>query len=604
MTEEFYKLLLSFILFFIAFLFPMVEVLRYVFFILSYAISSSNIYIEAFHHLCHKEFFSEQIFMIVATIGIFISGRFAEAVVVILLFQLGKYLSYIIMVKTRCAITKSIDLRVPYVYLVDGGKTKKTAIKKVKVGDVFLVRPGEKIPLDGVVIEGESLLDTSKLTGEVVLKRVGVSSTVLSGVVNTQSVLKIRSTCVYATSTANKLIELVEHTDDRKTEMETFMYRFSKIYTLIVVSCCLLFLFISILLGYSWQVWFYRGLFFVAIVYPSAFVFSIPLSYFCGIGRASKEGVLIKSSSNLDQLRKITSILFDKTGTLTNGEFSVYKIVTSDIEEEEFLQYIRAAEDRSSHLIAKTIKKAFPLNTHLKVREYQEMNGKGITCIVHGKKIHIGSRKFMTELQIKTPIVSDLGTIIYVAIAEEYVGYLVLRDEIKDSSYQLNCFQKVGVSNLVMLSGDNKRIVGDTAKKVGITEYYAELLSTDKVDKILDYKGRGTVMFVGDGSRDASVLQVADLAVSMGNIESDAVIEAGDIILLRDDVTKLAQGILISKESRKLLIGSITAVYSVKLLLLLLAVFASVPIWVAVFVDGVSSVLSILNVIRIMWKKI
>lgn len=604
LTEDFLILLLSILLFGIGFLFTSDSNWRYILFIISYSIISSKIYIQAFRNIIHGKIFDENFLMIIATLGAFMIGSFMEAVMVMILFQIGEYLSYLATSKTRESITRLMDLRSSFVHLVDGTKTKKTAISKVKVGDVFVVKPGEKIPLDGVVIEGESSLDTTSLTGESKPKIVGVSDTVLSGVINLQSVIKVRSTSVYATSTTSKIIQLIEQAEEKKSKTETFIQKFCKVYTPFVVVCALILVLIPTLLGYSFQIWLYRGLVFLVTACPCALIISVPLGYFCGIGRASKEGVLVKGSSELDALRNIDFILFDKTGTLTKGVFTVQKIVTSELEEEEFLQYVRAAEESSIHPIAEVIRKSFPLNSRFKVSKYQEIRGKGITCFIRGKKVAIGSYAFMKELQIEVPKISEVGTIFYVAIASQYAGYMVISDEIKESSYKLNEMRQLGVSELVIVSGDNKIVVKDTAKKLGISSYYAELLPTDKVNKVKHYKNKGSVMFVGDGINDALVLTVADIGVSMGGIGSDAAIEASDVVLMRDDLSKLAEAIRISRVTRKLVISSISFALAVKFLVLVLAVVGFSTIWMAVLADVGVTLLSIFNVIRIMWKKL
>lgn len=604
LTEDFLILLLSILLFGVGFLFTSDSDFRYILFIISYSIISSKIYIQAFRNIIHGKVFDENFLMIIATLGAFMIGSFMEAVMVMILFQVGEYLSYLATSKTKESITRLMDLRSSFVHLIDGNKTKKTAISKVKVGDVFVVKPGEKIPLDGVVIEGESSLDTASLTGEAKPKVVGVSDTVLSGVINLQSVIKVRSTSVYATSTTSKIVHLIEQAEEKKSKTETFIQKFCKVYTPLVVVCALILVFVPTLLGYSFQTWLYRGLVFLVTACPCALIISVPLGYFCGIGRASKEGVLVKGSNELDVLKNIDFILFDKTGTLTKGVFTVQKIVTAEIDEEEFLQYVRAAEESSIHPIAEVIRKSFPLNSRFKVSKYQEIRGKGITCSVRGKTVAIGSYAFMKELQIEVPKVLEAGTIFYVAIASQYAGYMVISDEIKESSYKLNEMRQLGVSELVIVSGDNKTVVKETAKKLGISSYYAELLPTDKVNKVKRYKKKGNVMFVGDGINDAPVLTVADIGVSMGGIGSDAAIEASDVVLMRDDLSKLTEAIRISRATRKLVISSISFALVVKFLVLLFAVVGFSTMWMAVLADVGVTLLSILNVIRIMWKKL
>lgn len=605
-NENLVKILISVLLFIIALFFKNDSYIKVFLFILSYVTVSYEIYIEAFKNIKEGEIFDENFLMIIAALGAFIIGEFSEAVMVMLLFEIGEYLSDLAVSNSKKSITKLLDLRSDSVHLKENGKTTKVDIKKVKLGDVFIVKPGEKVALDGKVIEGESYVDTSSLTGETVPKKVGVKDKVLSGYINKDSILTVKATTVYSTSTATKIIELIENSNEKKSDTENFIRQFSKIYTPIIVLLAIILVVVPTIFGGSFDEWLYRALVFLVTSCPCALVISVPLGYFCGIGRSSLEGILIKGSRELDQLRKVDYVLLDKTGTITEGVFEVIKIKSVDksLNNQKMLEIVASLEEFSNHPISDAIKKKYGKHPELEVKSFKEISGKGITGQVLNKRVIVGNRQLLIDEQIRFKEVEEKGTVIYIAIDHKYVGYIIISDKIKKSSKSLIHLFDLGVKKLVILSGDNNDIVESVAKNLKIKDYFGQLLPIDKVEKINEYKKLGRVMFVGDGINDAPVLKMSDIGVSMGGLGSDAAIEASDVVLMRDDLSKLSQSIKISRFTRKLISISVLFALVVKFIVLLLAVLGVSTIWMAVFADVGVTLLSVLNVLRIMWRKL
>ena len=603
-NKDFLRIIISIILLLLSF-FIKTKSYNFIILIISYIIISYEIYIKAYKNLKEGKIFDENFLMIIATIGSFFISSYEEAVMVMLLFEIGEYFGDLAVENSKKSITKLMDLRVDKINLLEDNKIVSISTEKAKIGDVFVVRPGEKIPLDGIVIKGSSYLDTSSLTGESHPKKVAEKDRVLSGCINKDSILEIKATTTYKTSTSAKIIELIDNSNEKKSKTETFIHKFSKIYTPIVVLLAFLILLIPSLLGYDFKVWLYRALVFLVTSCPCALVISVPLGYFCGIGRSSKEGILIKGSKELENLSDMEYLLLDKTGTITEGIFEITKINSKKLSQDKFLEIVASAEENSIHPIATIIKEKASLKKPLKVKKYQEISGKGISCIIEKDTILIGNKNLLEDNKIEVDKVKEIGTIIHLAINNVYQGYLVISDKIKESSKQLvNSLKQSKIKDIVMLSGDEEQIVKLIAKETGIKTYFGNLLPIDKVNKVEEYKEKGKVMFIGDGINDAPVIKMADLGVSMGQIGSDAAIEASDIVLMNDDLLKIKKAIIISKLTKQKVIQSIIFALTIKILVLLLGIFGISTIWMAVFADVGVTFIAILNVLTIFLKKI
>lgn len=600
-NEDLIKIILSIILFIIAIFVDAAEV-SLALLAISYAIIGTEIYIHAYHHIKKKIIFDENFLMIVATLCAFAIGSNEEAVMVMLLFQIGEYLSDLAVDNSKKSITQLMDLRVEKANKLINGEIVEVDIKKVQEEDILVIKPGEKVPLDGIVIEGESHLDTSSLTGESKPRKVSENSKVLSGCINKEHILKIKATSTYKTSTAAKIIDIIEKSSAKKTETEKFITKFCKVYTPIVVVLAILLAIVPTILGQDFNTWLYRALVFLVTSCPCALVISVPLAYFCGIGKASKEGILIKGSKELENLENLDYIIFDKTGTITEGVFEVTKVYTVDIKEQKLLQIAASAEEYSLHPIATAIKEKNESKL-LPVDKYKDISGKGISCEVDNKKVLIGNEQLLKDNKVMTLPVSESGTIVHIAIDKEYAGYIVISDKIKKSSLSINELTNYITKELVILSGDVEPVVKKVAKKVGINSYYASLLPEDKVNKVKEYKKNGQVLFVGDGVNDAPVLKISDIGVSMGQVGSDAAIEASDMVIMKDDLTKIKTAIKISRYTKKKTIQTVIFALAIKILVLILGALGISTIWMAVFADVGVTFLCILNVLTIMWKK-
>lgn len=600
LNEDLIKIIISIILFIISIFLP--SPIKEIILVISYIIISHEIYMEAFEGLKEKDIFNENFLMILATLGAFAIGSYMEAVMVMLLFETGEYLSDVAVASSKKSITKLMDLRSETVNLFKDGEIQKVSIKKAKVDDIFVVLPGEKVPLDGIVIEGTSYLDTSSLTGESIPRKVTTNDQVISGSINKDSILKVKATSTYKTSTASKIIDLIENSNNKKTNTETFIRKFSKIYTPVVVISALIIAIVPSLIVGDFKTWLYRALVFLVTSCPCALVISVPLGFFSGIGRASKEGILIKGSRELEKLEDIDFLALDKTGTITEGVFEVTKVESKTLKEKDFITLVASAEVNSIHPIAKAITNYCkePLE---KSTNHKEYSGKGISCTIKDKELLIGNKKLMEENKIEIPKEKTIGTVIYVAINKKYAGCIVIADRIKKSSYALNSL-KEDFKDIMILSGDNEDITKEIANEVKIDTYYNNLLPIDKVEKIKEYQKQGLVMFIGDGINDAPVIKTADIGVSMGSLGSDAAIEASDIVIMKDDLSKIKTAHNISKITKRKVKESIIFALIVKFIVLLLGVFGISTIWMAVFADVGVTLLAILNVLTIMWKKV
>lgn len=600
LNEDLIRIIISTLLFIISMFLP--TPIKTIVLVVSYVFISHEIYMEAFEGLKEKDIFNENFLMILATLGAFAIGSYMEAVMVMLLFETGEYLSDVAVASSKKSITKLMDLRSENVNLFKDGVIEKVSIKKAKVDDIFIVLPGEKVPLDGIVIEGTSYLDTSSLTGESIPRKVTTNDQVISGSINKDSILKVKATSTYKTSTASKIIDLIENSNNKKTNTETFIRKFSKIYTPVVVISALIIAIVPSLIVGDFKTWVYRALVFLVTSCPCALVISVPLGFFSGIGRASKEGILIKGSRELERLEDIDFLALDKTGTITEGVFEVTKVESKTLKEKDFITLVASAEVNSIHPIAKAITNYCkePLE---KSTNHKEYSGKGISCTIKEKELLIGNKKLMEENKIEIPKEKTIGTVIYVAINKKYAGCIVIADRIKKSSYALNSL-KEDFKDIMILSGDNEDITKEIANEVKIDTYYNNLLPIDKVEKIKEYQKQGLVMFIGDGINDAPVIKTADIGVSMGSLGSDAAIEASDIVIMEDDLSKIKTAHNISKITKRKVKESIIFALIVKFIVLLLGVFGISTIWMAVFADVGVTLLAILNVLTIMWKKV
>lgn len=570
--------------------------------IITYITISYTMYIESFKNIKKGEIFDENFLMIIATIASFLIKNYIEAVLVILLFQIGEYFSHLAVHKSKDSITKLMDLRVENVNVEKDKKIENIPIEKVNINDIFIVKPGEKIPLDGKVVEGKTYLDTVSITGESVLKKVRKDDSVISGCINKTSIIKVKAISTYKTTTTKKIIDLIENSNKNKSNTENFIRKFAKIYTPIIVLVATLLVIVPSCIGKDITTWLYRAIVFLVTSCPCALVISVPLGYFCGIGLSSKEGILIKGSKELEQLNNIDYLILDKTGTITEGVFEVTKIKTN-LKEKEFLNIIASVEENSIHPIARAIKKENKdkLKT---VKNYQELAGLGISCKIDNKFVLLGNYKLLEKNNIKYPKEKDLGTIIYLAIDNIYQGHIIISDKIKESSLNIKELKKFIKKDFIILSGDNEEIVKEVANKVGINLFHGNLLPLDKVKYIKKYQQKGKVMFVGDGINDAPVLKISDIGISMGNIGTDAAIEASDIVLMNDNLLTIATAIKIAKKTKRKVVESIILALSVKFIVLVLGLFGMSTIYMAVFADVGVTFLVILNVLTIFYKKL
>ena len=594
LNEELYKIFISTILFILAIIFK-INIL----FIFAYIIISYELFIEA---IKEKELFNEATLMIIATIGAIFINEYQEAVIVMILFQLGEYLSDLAVNNSKKSIIELMDLRSDIVTLEDNTQID---IDDCKIGTKFVVKPGEKIPLDGIVIEGSSTLDTKSLTGESKPLIVKKNSEVLSGSINLDSILIIKSTKTSKTSTAARIIDIIENSNENKTKTEKFITRFSKVYTPIVCVLAILLVIIPTLLGEDFSTWLYRSLNFLVISCPCALVISIPLGFFCGIGRASHEGILIKGSNELDHLSSIKALVFDKTGTITHGNFDVDLICNKGIKKEELLEIAAYAEYYSNHPIAKSILKKYNKKIDKKrISDYKEVSGKGIKVKIDNNLYLVGNEKLLKNIDIDIHN-DEIGTTVYIAREQTYLGHIVITDTIKKEAYKLvDNLEELNINKVIMLSGDNIDIVSKVGKEIKIKEYYGNLLPQDKVDKINEIKKDFTTAFVGDGINDAPVIKLSDIGIAMGGIGSDATIEASDIVLLKDDLNNIPKAIKISKLTKRIIKFNIIFAITFKIFILLLAAIGYTSIWLSVLSDVGVTILSILNSLRILYKEV
>lgn len=578
-------------------------------FIISYLVVGFEILKKAVRNIFRGKVFDENFLMAVATIGAFAIGEFPEAVAVMLFYQVGELFQSYAVDKSRKSIASLMDIRPDYANIEKDGKIEKVDPDEVKIGDIIIVKTGEKIPLDGVVVEGRSSLDTMALTGESVPRVVKTEDEVLSGCINKDGLLKIRVTKEFGESTVSRILDLVENASSKKSKSENFITKFAKYYTPTVVIIAVLLAFIPpiILKDFStFSVWLYRALSFLVVSCPCALVISIPLSFFGGIGGASKMGILIKGSNYLEALANTETVVFDKTGTLTEGIFEVQDIYAEGIEKDELLRIVAHAENYSNHPIAKSVKKAYNKEIDEKIiKNPQELSGKGIWAKIDEKDILVGNEKLMLEEKIDFKKCDEVGTILYVAIDKKYVGYVLIADKIKqDSSKTIRELKAMNIKETVMLTGDKKEVGEYVAKKLNMDKVYTELLPDGKVEKVeelLKQKSeKGKLVFVGDGINDAPVLTISDIGVAMGGLGSDAAIEAADIVIMTDETSKISKAINLSKKTIRIVHENIIFAIFVKIAVLVLTAFGASTMWEAVFADVGVSVIAIINALRML----
>ena len=595
--------------------------IRFACYLINYFIIGYDILRKAAKGIRNRQVFDESFLMAVATIGamalaIYENGDYLEAIAVMLFYQIGEWFQGYAVGKSRRNISNLMDIRPDYANVERNGKLEQVDPDEVGIGSVIVVQPGEKVPIDGIIVEGASSLNTSALTGESLPREAKVGDEVISGCISMTGVLKIQTTKEFGESTVSKILDLVENASSRKSKSEDFISKFAKIYTPAVCYAALALAFLPpacrmLFMGLSadWGVWIYRALTFLVISCPCALVISIPLSFFAGIGGASKEGVLVKGSNYLEILSQTKYVVFDKTGTMTKGVFEVNGIHHSTIENEKLLEYAALAESASSHPISKSLQRAYGKEIdRTRVSDIQEISGNGVTAKVDGMEIAAGNDKLMKHLNIPYQDCHQTGTIIHMAVGGKYAGHIVISDIIKPhSKAAIAELKKAGVDKTVMLTGDAKKVANQVASSLGIDEVYSELLPADKVDKVEELLrvklGKAKLAFVGDGINDAPVLSRADIGIAMGAMGSDAAIEAADIVLMDDDPIKIAKAIKISRKCLRIVYQNIVMALVVKFACLALGAVGIANMYLAIFADVGVMILAVLNAIRCLFVK-
>lgn len=591
------------------------RILRLAVYMVPYLVISYDILKKAFKGIIKGQVFDENFLMAVASVGavaiaVYENGSYNEAVAVMLFYQIGELFQSYAVGKSRRSISELMDIRPDYANIEVDGKIEQVDPDEVEVGSIIVVSAGEKIPIDGVIVEGSTTLDTAALTGESVPRSVKESDEVISGCINLTGTVRIRTTKPFGESTVSKILDLVENSSSKKSKSEQFISKFARIYTPAVcggaLALALLPPVVSLIIGKDamWLTWIYRALTFLVISCPCALVISIPLSFFAGIGGASKEGVLVKGSNYLETLSKTKIVVFDKTGTMTKGNFEVTEIAPVGVENNELLRLAAYAESYSSHPISKSIKSAYGEEIdNAKISDVNEISGNGILVVVDGKKVAAGNSKLMDKLGVEYIACSKVGTVVYVAVDGKYCGYILISDALKPTSVAaVKAMKDCGVRKTVMLTGDSKKVADAVAKELGADEVYSELLPADKVsqvERLLADKGeKEKLAFVGDGINDAPVLSRADIGIAMGALGSDAAIEAADIVLMDDDPMKISKAIKISSKCLRIVNENIYFALGVKALCLILGAVGIANMWVAIFADVGVMVLAVLNAIR------
>nr|WP_288054081.1 heavy metal translocating P-type ATPase [Caloranaerobacter azorensis] len=607
--KELIRLLIGASFFSIAIIFKFSFWIEFILFFISYILIGGEILLRAGKNILRGQVFDENFLMAVATIGAFLIGEFPEGVAVMLFYQIGEFMQDLAVNRSRKSIAKLMDIRPDYANIKVGEDIEKVSPDEVNIGDIIVVKPGEKVPLDGVVVEGKSMVDTSALTGESVPREVKVGDEILGGFINKNGLLSVKVTKEFGESTVSKILDLVQNASSKKAPTENFITKFARYYTPIIVFAALALAIIPPLVieGAKFSEWIYRALVFLVISCPCALVVSIPLGFFGGIGGASKRGILVKGGNYLEALNNVDTVVFDKTGTLTKGVFKVTEIkVKNGISREQLLEIAAYAESYSNHPIAVSILNEYGKEINKDyIESYDEISGYGIKAVVKGKVVLAGNDKLMKKENIEYEDVDAAGTIVHVVIDRKYAGYIIISDEIKeDSEKAVRELKAIGVNKTVMLTGDNKKVADSVGEKLGLDRVYAELLPQHKVEKVemleREIQTKGKLIFVGDGINDAPVLARADIGVAMGGLGSDAAIEAADIVLMTDEPSKLVTAIKIAKRTRKIVWQNIIFSLGIKGIVLLLGALGYATMWAAVFADVGVALIAVLNAMRVL----
>lgn len=605
-----FRIIVAAVLFAAGSLLPLGPTVEMGVFLVCYAVIGWDIVWKAVTNILHGQVFDENFLMTIATIGALILGEHSEGVAVMLFYQVGEWFQSYAVSKSRKSIASLMDIRPDYANVERNGKLEQVDPDEVNIGDTIVVKPGERVPLDGKIIKGTSALDTSALTGESMPRDVEPGMEVISGCINQTGILTIQTTKKYGESTVAKILDLVENASDKKGKTENFISRFARYYTPIVVFAAIaLAILPPLVTGQPFSVWIYRALTFLVISCPCALVISIPLSFFGGIGGASKIGVLVKGSNYLESLAHTEVVVFDKTGTLTKGSFAVSQIKAIDMKEEQLLELAAYAEDYSNHPISQSIQKAYGKKIdNSRISDVQEIAGHGVRAVIDGKTVLAGNAKLMNGENIAYTPSDAIGTVIYLACNGKYAGYIVIEDEVKaDAPAAIRALKEVGVRKTVMLTGDADAVGKKVAQKLGLDQAYTELLPADKVDRVeamlKQTSEKGKLVFVGDGINDAPVLARADVGIAMGGLGSDAAIEAADVVLMTDEPSKISAVVRIARKTIRIANENIVFALGVKLLVLILGATGYANMWAAVFADVGVSVIAILNAIRAMRVK-
>lgn len=606
-----FRIAFAAVLFVVVWALPTDGVVRLLTFLVPYAIVGYDVVFEAFRNIAHGQVFDENFLMSVATIGAFFVADYPEAVAVMLFYQVGELFQSIAVGKSRKSIAALMDIRPDYANVLRDGDVKTVSPEEVEIGEIIEIKPGEKIPLDAVVTKGETTVNTAALTGESVPVTCRVGDAVISGSVNQNGLIEARVTSVFGESTVSKILDLVENATSKKAKSENFITRFAKYYTPCVVFAALaLALIPPLLFKQPFSVWVTRALTFLVVSCPCALVVSVPLTFFCGIGGASRQGVLIKGANYLETLSKAETVVFDKTGTLTNGTFTVVAIHPQQISERELLDLTATAESVSSHPIATSILKAYgePIDK-TRIGNIEELSGRGIHAVIDGKSVYVGNGVLMQSVGVDFHECKTVGTTVHIAVDGLYAGHIVIADTVKpDAKSAVEQLKASGIRKTVMLTGDSDTVGQAVAKELGMDEAYTQLMPDDKVEKteklLAEKNTKSTLAFVGDGINDAPVLARADVGIAMGALGSDAAIEAADVVLMDDKPAKLVTALKISRKTMRIVRQNIVFALSVKAVVLLLSAFGLASMWVAVFADVGVTILAVCNAVRAMrWKK-
>ena len=599
-------IIISAILFAIALFVKMNQTLQLILMLVAYILLGKDTVLKAVKNVEKGDFFDENFLMTIATLGAIIIGEYPEAVAVMLFYEIGELFQSYAINKSRKSIADMMDIKPEYANVIRDNKSQKVDPDEVKIDEIIEIKPGERLPLDAIIVKGETTLDTSALTGESVPVEVREGATILSGCININALILAKVTKEYFDSTVNKVLDLVENAASKKSTSERLITRFAKIYTPIVIGLAILLAILPPVISgeYNFRLWIFRALSFLVVSCPCAFVISIPLSFFSGIGAASRAGVLIKGGNYLEALSKVDTVVLDKTGTLTKGVFNVQKVIVVDknIKEDKFISLVAMAESGSNHPISKSIQKYYnkEINTN-SINSIKEISGKGIEAVIDNKKILVGNEKLINVP--KNISIDDIGTILYVEIDNKFTGYIIISDEIKkDSQKAIKGLKNMGIKKTIMLTGDVEKVAKKVGEDLGIDEIYTNLLPQDKVSKfeeiIKNKNSKGNVVFVGDGINDAPVLARADVGIAMGAMGSDAAIEAADVVIMTDEPSKIVTAIKSSKKTMKIAMQNIILAFGVKAIALILSALGITDMWMAVFADTGVTILAVLNSFR------